>query len=43
MNIAAPIAPRTIDFKAAARKLLPPGASYDACLSCGLCSASTLP
>jgi len=31
--------PPTVDFKAAARDLLAPGASYDACLSCGLCSA----
>ncbi len=28
-----------INFTAAARKLLPPGASYDTCLSCGLCAA----
>lgn len=32
-------ATRTIDFKDAARELLPAGASYDACLSCGLCAA----
>jgi Fe-S oxidoreductase len=39
METASQTAIRTIDFKAAARELLPPGASYDACLSCGLCSA----
>lgn len=39
MNTASPTATRTIDFKAAARDLLPTGASYDACLSCGLCAA----
>ena len=39
MNTDSPTAIPTIDFKAAARDLLPQGASYDACLSCGLCSA----
>ncbi len=34
-DIAAP----TIDFKKAADQLLPEGASYDACLNCGLCSS----
>jgi len=29
----------TIDFKSEADRLLPEGASYDACLSCGLCSS----
>ena len=29
----------TIDFKARADELLPKGASYDACLNCGLCSS----
>ena len=29
----------TIDFKTEADRLLPDGASYDACLSCGLCSS----
>ena len=28
-----------IDFKAKADELLPEGASYDACLNCGLCSS----
>ncbi len=29
----------TIDFKQKAIELLPPGASFDACLTCGLCSS----
>jgi Fe-S oxidoreductase len=29
----------TIDFRARAEELLPAGASYDSCLSCGLCSS----
>lgn len=29
----------TVDFKAAAMALLPPGADFDACLGCGLCAA----
>jgi Fe-S oxidoreductase len=29
----------TIDFKEAALELLPPGANFDACLTCGLCSS----
>jgi Fe-S oxidoreductase len=29
----------TISFKEAALKLLPPGANFEACLSCGLCSS----
>lgn len=33
------IAPAVIDFKAAAQALLPPGANFDACLTCGLCAS----
>ena len=29
----------TINFKEAALELLPPGANFDACLTCGLCSS----
>lgn len=29
----------TVDFRAQADALLPPGASYDTCLNCGLCSS----
>lgn len=34
-----PTTEAVIDFKAKAIELLPPDASYDACLSCGLCSS----
>lgn len=33
------IAPPVIDFKAAAQELLPQGANFDACLTCGLCAS----
>lgn len=34
-----PVVDPIIDFRARAEELLPEGASYDACLSCGLCSS----
>jgi len=34
------IARPLVDFKAAALQLLPPGANFDACLSCGLCASA---
>ena len=39
MAISAEIRSPTIDFKQMADQLLPEGASYDACLNCGLCSS----
>jgi Fe-S oxidoreductase len=37
----APVAshPGKIDFRAAAHAILPPGASFDACVGCGLCAS----
>ena len=29
----------TVDFLAVAKELLPKGASYDACVGCGLCAS----